>query len=105
MKHEASYFFPLTYSRRRTITGCLPSMQKLKILSIDFALKQRLASQTVFMVLYFILLHLKVDVNSVQCSLSYQQACLLSPSALMLTRAIFRLLRLSQHNINSESLL
>ncbi len=47
------FFSSLSFSHRRTITGCLPSMQKLKILSIDFALKQRLASQTVFMVLCF----------------------------------------------------
>lgn len=55
MKDEALslLFFHLAYSYRRTITGCLPSMQKLKILSIDFALKQRLASQTVFMVMCF----------------------------------------------------
>lgn len=49
-------------------------------------------------------LRLKVDVNSVPYSPSYQQACLLSAYALMSTRAIFRLLRLSQHNINAESL-
>lgn len=61
-------------------------------------------TDSVYSFVLFFPLHLKADMNSVQYSRSYQQACLPSPSALMSTRVIFRLLRLSQHYLNAESL-
>lgn len=62
-------------------------------------------TDSVYSFVLFFPLHLKADMNSVLYSRSYQQACLPSPSALMSTRVIFRLLRLSQHYLNAESLL